>query len=431
MTHPRTSDTPGAMVASLGDHDRSPEETDMAYKGTRTPTAQKSRTKTASKTTKDKWRAAGVVAMVVAAVLFATLPVVAPAVLSASDLLAWAQSRHGLGLIVDLAWFVIAALDALAIACILITLVCAILDKPAGIFAGGAWVIAGVSAMANYRYGTSPDAPTDRWWFFPIMSILGPIMMHGAVKLIRRIVQEESERRATDPPKFGTARWLLMPKVTYGAYRTAQVLQIKKAEDAIRAYHELCPTGSVRVVAAIRARDAAEAARVRDRAEWEEAQERARAEWEAERARKDADRAANRASRANGPRDEARARADKNARAGRARAVSSGARASARADWWTPAREDFYARTYAARLDAEGVEVDNPELAAGLGGIDQGNARNARIKYLRARYADEYARGARAPEPGVVLPRALQTLVTAREMSGVTDELRAIGGDRA
>ncbi|HEX5909491.1 MAG TPA: hypothetical protein VFY44_03295, partial [Thermoleophilaceae bacterium] len=321
--------------------DRSTEEPDMAAaRGKHAPQSQpQNRRKPARKTSR------GVVALTVVAIVFAIVPVIAPAVLSASDLYHWAQSHYGLGVVAELAAFVVAALDALAVACILITLVCAMLDRSAGIFAWGAWVIAGISAMANYRFGTAPDAPADRFWFFPLMSFLGPVVMHGAVKLIRSAVQEEGGRRARKTPTFGLARWLPIvgsPLDTYGAYRTAQVMQIERADEAITAYHELCPDGSLGVVRAIRARDAAEAAHARDRAAWEEAQERAHAEWEADRARRDADRAA----RATTPRGEPRARDAKNARSNRARS----ARQTARADWWTTARDDWYRAEYAARL---------------------------------------------------------------------------------
>lgn len=105
---------------------------------------------------------------------------------------------------------------------------------------------------------------------------------------------------------------------------------------------------------------------------------------------------------------------------------SRGTGDAARDAWWNPARDEFYA-VYADRLDQRGEEIGGEELAAGLGIADPGNARTARGKYLRTRYADDVARRARGPRDRVVLPAGVQSLVAERVARGMTGELRTIG----
>lgn len=203
----------------------------------------------------------------VVALLLAVV-ITSPIALSSGELVRWASSPNGLGLTDWWPWLVFIALDCAAFACVLLAVYCAAVGKSAGVFGLLVWVFAGFSAFANYRHGVEPGAPRDAWWFFPVMSILGPGLLEAVTHFIRHQVQTSAGARAGALPKFGLGRWLPLigaPRDTFGARRTAQILGIATVDEAVKAYHALCPSGSLKVVKAIRARDVAaeeEAARV-------------------------------------------------------------------------------------------------------------------------------------------------------------------------
>jgi hypothetical protein len=200
----------------------------------------------------------GLLLTLVAALI--TVVVVAPIALSSGELVRWAASPTGLGLAGGWPWLVFVALDAAAGTCVLLAVYCAWRGRSSGVFGKLVWVFAGFSAFANYRHGIEPNAPSDAWWFFPIMSVLGPGLLEAVTRFVRAQVQRDAGRRGNDLPHFGLVRWLPLvgaPRDTYGARRTAQLLGISTVAAAVATYHELCPSGSLRVVRAIRARDVA------------------------------------------------------------------------------------------------------------------------------------------------------------------------------
>lgn len=200
--------------------------------------------------------------LLVVAVLLAVV-ITSPIALSSGELVRWASSPNGLGLLDWWPWLVFIALDCAAFSCVLLAVYCAAVGKSAGVFGLLVWVFAGFSAFANYRHGIEPGAPADAWWFFPVMSILGPGLLEAVTHFIRHQVQTSAGSRAGARPKFGLTRWLPIvgaPRDTYGARRTAQILGISTVDEAVTTYHALCPNGSLRVVRAIRARDVAAAA---------------------------------------------------------------------------------------------------------------------------------------------------------------------------
>lgn len=205
--------------------------------------------------------------LVVVSVLLAVV-ITAPIALSSGELVRWASSLMGLGLDGWWPWLVFIALDCAAFSCVLLSVYCAFRGKGAGVFGLLVWVFAGFSAFANYRHGVEPGAPRDAWWFFPVMSILGPGLLEAVTHFVRHQIQTTTGKRAGTLPKFGLTRWLPIigaPRDTFGARRTAQILGISTVDEAVATYHALCPDGSLGVVAAIRARDVAaaeEAARV-------------------------------------------------------------------------------------------------------------------------------------------------------------------------
>ncbi|WP_047891771.1 hypothetical protein [Micromonospora sp. RV43] len=197
------------------------------------------------------------IGLVVVAVLMAVV-VAAPVALSAQDLIDWAASPTGLGLDRFWAAAVFIALDAAAAVCVLLMVYCAVRGEPAGAFGLFVWVFAGTSAFANYRHGSRVGAPDDAWWFFPLMSILGPALMELVLRRVRTWVQRDDNRRSRTLPSYGWRRW--MPGIgsfrdTFGACRTAILLGIDTVDLSIDWYHYLCPDGSLRIVRAMRKLD--------------------------------------------------------------------------------------------------------------------------------------------------------------------------------
>jgi hypothetical protein len=92
------------------------------------------------------------------------------------------------------------------------------------------------------------------------MSVAGPALLEAVLGRFRRWFQRDAGRRGRRLPAFGWRRWtpgLGALRDTYGAYRTALLLGIDTVDAAVAAYHQLCPDGSLRVAAALRARHTA------------------------------------------------------------------------------------------------------------------------------------------------------------------------------
>lgn len=190
--------------------------------------------------------------------------ILTPIALSSQDLIAWAGAPTGLNLADPWPVAVFVGLDAAAGVCVLLTVYCAWRGEPAGIFGILVWCFAVGSAFANYRHSSQPDAAPDAIWFFPLMSIAGPGLLEAVLGRFRRWFQRDTGRRNRQLPAFGWRRWtpgLGAARDTYGAYRTALLLGIDTVDAAITAYHQLCPDGSLRVAAALRAQHAAQGGR--------------------------------------------------------------------------------------------------------------------------------------------------------------------------
>jgi hypothetical protein len=168
--------------------------------------------------------------------------VIAPILLSAQDILEWAQHNtveSGLGLTKVWAWVSFLALDLAAAVCVLISLYCAIRNWKAGFFAFGVWVFAGATAFANYQFGSRPGAPGDAAWFFPAMSILGPVMLHATLKFLRKVIRAGAGAVRASRPVFPLLDWMPVigaPQDTYGAWKTGGLLGIEKPDRALWAY---------------------------------------------------------------------------------------------------------------------------------------------------------------------------------------------------
>ena len=206
-------------------------------------------------------RAAMGVLLIIVAIGLAVV-ICTPIALSSQDLIDWAAAPTGLHLPRPWPVGVFIALDAAAGVCVLLTVYCTWRGEPPGVFGALVWCFALGSAFANWRHATAPGAAPDAVWFFPAMSVAGPALLEAVLGRFRRWIQRDTGRRARPTPTFGWRRWtpgLGATRDTYGAYRTALLLGIDTVDAAITAYHQLCPDGSLRVAAALRARHAAHA----------------------------------------------------------------------------------------------------------------------------------------------------------------------------
>lgn len=168
--------------------------------------------------------------------------VVAPPILSAVEILTWAKSNSpesGLGLSNVLAWLSFLALDFAAAVCVLICVYCAIVNVKPGIFAWYVWAFAGATAYANHSFGSRAGAPGDADWFFPLMSLLGPLLLHSVLGFVRNRIKGAQGNRRGQRPSFPLADWLPVwgtPQDTYGAWRTGAMLGIGVPDAALLAY---------------------------------------------------------------------------------------------------------------------------------------------------------------------------------------------------
>jgi hypothetical protein len=179
----------------------------------------------------------GMAVLVCAVAGLLTVVIAAPIALSSQDLVAWAGSPDGLGLSSPWDVVVFLALDAAAAACVGMVVYSAWRGETGGAFGLLVWVFAAGSAFANYRHSSRPGAPADARWFFPLMSLAGPLLLEVTVRRIRRWVQTSAGRYERPLPHFRLARWL--PLIAFRETVRAMCLAItegySRPEDAVRA----------------------------------------------------------------------------------------------------------------------------------------------------------------------------------------------------
>jgi hypothetical protein len=156
--------------------------------------------------TDDTWRRRGRAVLAAGIGSALALVILAPALLSSSDLLRWASSEDGLGLPIWWAWLAFVALDAAAVVCVGMVTLAAWRGEAGGTFELLTWMFAAGSAWANYRHGVTTSARDDQY-FFPAMSLAGPLLLHVTLSRVRRWYRVESGRQVSARPRFGL-RWL-------------------------------------------------------------------------------------------------------------------------------------------------------------------------------------------------------------------------------
>lgn len=177
-------------------------------------------------------------ALAIAVGVALTFVIVAPIVLSSQHLIDWAHSDHGLGLSMKSAWLAFLALDMAAAACIGMTTYCAMRGESAGAYGVLVWAFAFGSAYSNHS-GASAEAAThhralDGVWFFPAMSLTGPLLLEVTLARVRRWARIAKEEQMSARPKFGV-RWLpgIAFRETLRAWTAARREGITKAPDAV------------------------------------------------------------------------------------------------------------------------------------------------------------------------------------------------------
>lgn len=281
LTDPRAEDRPGPRPIGSGSSPAGPRTPDRPGTGHRRPVRRvgarriptgpvqpapggASRPRpdgTVKQTRAARW---GMRALITLVGLLLAVVVVVPLTLSSQDLVRWAHSPIGLGLESGWAILVFVALDAAAAACVGMSVYCAWRGETAGMFGILVWAFAVTSAFANYRFNQGGRA-RDAVWFFPAMSIAGPLLLEIVIRRVRRWVQTSAGRYEHPLPHFRLARWIPgigAARETYGAWRTAILDgRISTPDLAVARFRQLCPDGRPRVVRAMRV-EAAQAALV-------------------------------------------------------------------------------------------------------------------------------------------------------------------------
>lgn len=153
-----------------------------------------------------------------------TVVITSPIALSSQDLVRWAGSPDGLGLKGGWPWLAFVALDAAAATCVLMVTIAAMRAEGGGVFSLLVWLFAAGSAVANWRHGMTTPARDDEY-FFPAMSIAGPLLLEVALAKVRRWARIDAHTQLAARPRFGR-RWL--PGVAFRETLAAWKLAIRE-----------------------------------------------------------------------------------------------------------------------------------------------------------------------------------------------------------
>lgn len=136
---------------------------------------------------------------------------IAPLIISGQDLYHWAESTKGLNLPAGFSLLIPVVFDIAAASCIGMNIIGAVWrSERAGVFGMMTWVFAGTSAFAQYRSGMSSlreGIALDAYWAFPLIAILGPLLLHLVLNKIRKWAKEDAGIIKRGAAGFGT-RWI-------------------------------------------------------------------------------------------------------------------------------------------------------------------------------------------------------------------------------
>jgi hypothetical protein len=182
----------------------------------------------------DRARTIGLVIALVVICAALALVVASPTLLSSSDLRRWALDPHGLGMTNPaLALLVVLALDAAALVCVGMVTLSAFRGETANAFRLLTWTFAAGSAIANYRHGLSTPAHDDEF-FFPAMSIAGPLLLELTLERVRRWRNISTGTQLSARPRFGR-RWVpgVAFRETLSAWQVAIRHDLARPADAL------------------------------------------------------------------------------------------------------------------------------------------------------------------------------------------------------
>lgn len=154
----------------------------------------------------------------------------APVAISARSLAAW--GREALDLADGWDWLVPLPLDGAALACVGLALHATQRGEAPGFARILVWVMAGCSAVANWRHGTtiSPDAAL----FFAGMPLLAALMLDLVLRRVRHTALSGLGALERPLARYRTARWLVAPSETWQAWRTAVREGITDPDEALQ-----------------------------------------------------------------------------------------------------------------------------------------------------------------------------------------------------
>lgn len=191
-----------------------------------------------------------------------TTVIVAPISLSSTDLVKWATDIHGLGMSPALGWIVFVALDMAAATCVGMVTYSAWRGESAQTFHMLTWLFATGSAWANYRHGIvlrDMGKARDAWWFFPAMSLAGPLLLDVVLARVKRWIREQAQTQMVAKPKFGS-RWI--PGVAFR--ETLQAWATAKRENIARPDYAIAHVREVKALKGMSEADAIQYANTRD-----------------------------------------------------------------------------------------------------------------------------------------------------------------------
>lgn len=143
--------------------------------------------------------------------------VAAPVAISARSLAGW--GREALGLVDGWEWLVPLPLDGAALACVGLALHATLRGDAPGLARVLVWVLAAASSAANWRHGTtvSPDAAV----FFASMPLLAALLLDLVLRRVRHAALGGLGALERPLARYRAARWLVAPRETWRAWRTA------------------------------------------------------------------------------------------------------------------------------------------------------------------------------------------------------------------
>jgi hypothetical protein len=169
-----------------------------------------------------------------------TAVVAAPVAISARSLAGW--GREALGLTGGWEWLAPVPLDGAALACVGLALHATQRGEAPGLSRILVWVLAAGSAWANWRHGAtiSPDAAL----YFAVQPLLAALLLDLVLRRVRHDALGDLGALERPLARYRMARWLVAPRETWRAWRTAVCDGITDPDEALARVRRLSVSAS-------------------------------------------------------------------------------------------------------------------------------------------------------------------------------------------